>query len=282
MSTRREFLKASFATLAVSALCPPAWGVTETAVGLQLYSVRKQCAQNLAAVLGRVREIGYQEIETFSGLHSRPVAELKRIVADSGLRLPSGHFDYEKFETSFDYAHTLGLSFMVCPYLPHNTSLDDFKRAAEKFNQWGEKVRHAGMRFSYHNHNFEFRKFGNTTGFETLIANTDPKLVFFEIDCYWVAEGGYDPVQLIKSMPGRVRLLHLKDRQPGTAISQTLNPAAEHFTEIGTGTLDFKAIVAAARQSGVEHYFVEQDVISKPVYQSLTTSFQNAKRLLSD
>jgi sugar phosphate isomerase/epimerase len=86
---------------------------------------------------------------------------------------------------------------------------------------------------------------------------------------------------MLKSVGNRVRMVHLKDRKPGFANSQTLNKAAEHFTEVGTGTLDFKAIAEAARSIGVEHYFVEQDEISKPVFESLTTSFQNAERLLS-
>lgn len=281
MSTRRDFVKASFATLAVCAIAPSTWGSTAIPVGLQLYSVRAQIQQGLPAILSKLKGIGYQEIETFSGLNSRPAAELKRMVEDAGLRLPSGHFDYDKFETSFDYAHSLGVSFMVCPYLPHHGSPDEFKQAAEKFNQWGEKARAAGMRLAVHNHNFEFQKFGNTTGYEILISQTDPKLVFFELDCYWVAEAGYDPVQLMKSMPGRVPLLHLKDRQPGTAISQKLDNAAARFTEVGTGTLDYKRIIAEARALDVQHYFVEQDEMSKPVYQSLSTSFQNTKRLLS-
>jgi sugar phosphate isomerase/epimerase len=206
------------------------------------------------------------------------------MIGDAGLRVPSGHFDYEKVESSFDYAHQLGLAYMVCPMLPTNmqaSSLDDFKRAAEKFNHWGEAAKRAGFRFAFHNHNYEFKKFGVTTGYQTLIAGTDPKLVWFEMDCYWVTQAGLNPVEMLNSLGSRIRMLHIKDRLPGVSVSQTLDKAAEHFTEVGTGTLNFRAIAAAARSAGVEHYFVEQDEISKPVYESLDTSFQNAKKLLA-
>lgn len=285
MSSRRDFLKTSVAAVALSGFSSSARGAAAKAIGLQLYSVRRQCQHDLPAVLAKVKQIGYQEVETFSELHSRPAVELKRMVDDAGLRLPSGHFDYARFDSFFEYAHTLGLSYIICSYLPHNEqkpSPDDYKRAAANFNCWGERAQRAGMRFAFHNHNYEFQKIGDSNGYNMLIAETDPKLVYFEMDCYWVAQAGYDPVLTMKSMPGRVRLLHLKDRQRGAAVSQKLDHSAEHFTEVGTGTLDFKSIVAAARAVGVEHYFVEQDEITRPVDESLTTSFQYTKRLLSE
>jgi sugar phosphate isomerase/epimerase len=284
MVTRRAFVKTSLATLALSAVPRSAWAADAPAIGLQLYSVRKQAQAELPSVLAKIKQIGYDEVETYWNLYSHPAPELRRMISDAGLRVPSGHFDYEKVESSFDYAHQLGLSFMVCPMLPDNmqaSSLDAFKQAADKFNHWGEQAQKAGFRFAFHNHNYEFRKFGNATGYETLIAHTDPKLVWFELDCYWVTQAGLNPVDMLKSLGNRVRMLHIKDRLPGVATSQRLDKSAEHFTEVGTGTLDFKAIAAAARSIGVEHYFVEQDKISKPVYESLTTSLKNAKRLLA-
>lgn len=284
MATRRDFLKSSVAALAVSALTRQAWAASAIPIGLQLYSVRKQAEADLPGVLAKLKQIGYEEVETYWNLYSHPAGELRRAITDAGLHLPSGHFDYEKVDQSFEYAHDLGIKYMVCPMLPEkqqNVSLDVFKAAAEKFNRWGELAQKAGFRFAFHNHNYEFEKFGGVTGWETLVARTDPKLVWFEMDCYWITEAGADPVQMLRTMGRRVRMVHIKDRLPGYAPSQRKDKAAEHFTEVGTGTLDFKAIAAAARAVGVEHYFVEQDEISKPVYDSLTTSFQNAKQLLS-
>ena len=285
MTTRREFLKASLGTIALAACSQVAWAADQLAIGLQLYSVRHQAQRELPAVLAKVKQIGYEEVETYWNLYSHPAAELRKMIGDAGLRVPSGHFDYEKVERSFDYAHALGLQYMVCPMLPkkmQNSSLDDFKRAAQQFNQWGEKAQKAGMRFAFHNHNYEFQKFGSSTGYETLVAQTDAKLVWFEMDCYWVTQAGRNPVEMMKTLSERVRMLHIKDRLAGFGDSQKLGKASEHFTEVGTGTIDFKAIAAEARTIGIEHYFVEQDVIHKPVYESLTTSYQNASRLLAE
>jgi sugar phosphate isomerase/epimerase len=284
MHSRRDFLKTSLAAVAASTLANSAWAAAGPPIGLQLYSVRNQAQGDLPALLKKLREIGYDEVETYWNLYTHPATELRKMITDAGMTVPSGHFDYEKVESSFDYAHQLGVKYMVCPILPENmrnAGLDVFKRVAENLNKWGEQAQKAGFRFAYHNHNYEFQKYGDTDGYQTLLANTDPKLVWFEMDCYWVTQAGHDPVQMMKSVGKRVRLLHIKDRLPNFPTSQTLGKPAEHFTEVGTGTLDFKAIAAQARAIGVEHYFVEQDEISKPVFESLTTSYNNAKKLLS-
>jgi sugar phosphate isomerase/epimerase len=284
MLSRRDFLKTSVAALAASTLANSTWAATSPSIGLQLYTVRNQAQGDLPALLKKLREIGYDEVETYWNLYSHPAPELRKMITDAGLRVPSGHFDYEKVESSFEYAQQLGLQYMVCPMLPNsmqNTGLDAFKRAAERFNRWGEQAQKAGFRFAFHNHNYEFQKYGATDGYNTLVANTDPKLVWFEMDCYWITEAGHDPVQMMKSLGSRVRLLHLKDRLPNFPPSHKLGKPAEHFTEVGTGTLDFRAIAAEARSIGVEHYFVELDEINKPVYESLTTSYNNARKLLS-
>ncbi|ABF40696.1 Sugar phosphate isomerase/epimerase [Candidatus Koribacter versatilis Ellin345] len=285
MVNRRDFLKTAVASLAADALPLRALGAEGPSIGLQLYTVRKQAQSALPSVLARIRQIGYEEVETYWNLYKHPAPELLKMIGDAGLRVPSGHFDYEKVEQSFDYAHQLGLQYMVCPMLPktmQNRSLDDFKRAAQQFNKWGEKAKQAGMRFAFHNHNYEFQRFGEQTGYDVLLSETDPKLVWFELDCYWLTQAGGAPVEMIHRLGSRVKLLHIKDRLPGVATSQKLGKPAEHFTEVGTGTLDFKAIAEAARAVGVEHYFVEQDTIIRPVYESLQTSYEGARRLLSE
>lgn len=283
MLTRRSFLKTSLC-VASGVLVPQLWSASPVPIGLQLYSVRNRAQADLPDVLARIKAIGYSEVETYWNLYTHPAKDLRRMIQDAGLRVPSGHFDYEKVPSSFDYAHELGVRYMICPMLSkdvQNGPLDGFKRAADQFNRWGEQASRAGFRFGFHNHNYEFRNQGGKTGYDILLAETDPRLVWFELDCYWVAEAGLDPVTMIRKLGARVKLLHIKDRLPGAAVSQELNKAAEHFTEVGTGTLNFRAIGEAARQVGVEHYFVEQDEISKPVYESLATSYRNASRLLS-
>ncbi len=251
------------------------------AIGLQLYTLRDLAQSDLPSVLEAVRQIGYTEVEPFSGLYSHPASELRKMFDDRGLKSPAGHFDYDGLETKFEYARTLGMTYVICPMLPESMwdSVEGFQRAADQFNKWGEKAQSMGMRFGFHNHNYEFQRFNETTGFDTLLARTDPKLVCFELDCYWLAEAGRDPVKTIKETGDRVRLLHIKDRKPGFPTSTRLGPAAEHFAEVGTGTIDWKAVIKAAGP-GVEHYFVEQDSTAIPALQSVAISYRNLRRLL--
>ena len=130
------------------------------------------------------------------------------------------------------------------------------------------------MSFGFHNHNYEFRKLGNATGFDVLVEGTDPELVCFEMDCYWITQAGLDPVAMLKKLGKRVRMLHLKDRTRGFPPSQELNKAAEHFTEVGNGTIDWKKILMAAEQLQAEHLFVEQDESERPL-ESLRISYRN-------
>jgi len=279
---RREFLSSSLATVIAFGGRHLHGQATTRPIGLQMYTVRKQAEQNLPAVLQAISKIGYQEVELYWNLYSHPAPELRRMLADHGLRAPSGHIDYKGFERKLDYARALGLDYVVCPMLPKRmwNSLDGFKRAADQFNRWGEKSRQAGMRFGFHNHNYEFRRFGDVTGFDTIVDRTDPKLVWLELDCYWITQAGHDPAEMLKQYGSRVRMIHIKDRKPGFPPSQQLNSSAEHFTEVGTGTIDWPAVLGAAQKAGVEHYFVEQDSADRPPLESIAISYGNLRSLL--
>ncbi len=279
---RREFVTSSVAVAALLAAKKLNAAGKPHAIGLQAYTVRDQAEKDLPATLAALHKIGYQEIELYWNLYTHPAAELKRMLADNGLSAPSGHLDYDGLDTKLEYAREMGFKYAVCPMLPKSmwNSLDDFKRAADQFNVWGEKVQRLGMQFGFHNHNYEFKRFGDTTGFETLVARTDPKLVCFEIDCYWITQAGRDPVKVLNDLGKRVRLIHVKDRKPGFPASQELAPSAEHFTEVGTGSIDYKAVLAAAEHIGVEHYFVEQDSTSIPPLESLAISYRNLRKLI--
>lgn len=282
MLTRRNFLALTGGAAGVLALGERAFASSKQPIGLQLYTVRTQAEKDLPKTLGEVRQAGYDEVELYWDVYSHPAAELTRMLKDAGLKAPSGHFNYEGIESKIDYAKQLGLQYVICPMLPPTmwNSADDFKKAAENFNKIGEEVKKAGMTFGFHNHNYEFRRFGNQTGLEILMGNSDPKLVKLEMDCYWVTQAGSDPVGLMNKYGQRVRMLHLKDRKAGFPPSQTLNAAAGHFAEFGTGSIKWAPILAKAKQLGVEHYFIEQDVIQGDPIASIRTSYQNARKML--
>jgi len=283
MVTRRDFLQLTAAGVGTLALRDISFAAnTRIPLGVQLYTVREQAESDLGAVLAHISMIGYTEVETYWNVYTHPAKKLRSMIVDNGLSVPSGHFNYDGLDAKLDYAKELGVQYVICPMLPKDmwTSADGFKKAAAQFNIWGEQVQKLGMQFGFHNHNYEFQKFGNTTGFDILTLNADPKLVCLEMDCYWITQAGQDPVAMLKKYGSRIQLLHLKDRQAGFPTTQMLSPDAEHITEVGSGTIDWKAVITTAEQTGVKHYFVERDNGSTPAFESLRLSYQYLYKLL--
>lgn len=281
MWTRRDFAKLS-AGVAVAAATKNLFASGKRPIGVQLYTVRDQAEKDLPGVLKVIHEIGYQEVEPYWNIYNHPAKELKQMIADHGLTVPSGHFDYDKVDTGFDYAQELGVKYMICPILDESmwSSLDNYKKVAGNLNKWGAEAEKRGMKFGFHNHNYEFKQLGNSNGWNTLLSRTDPKLVVFEMDCYWVTQAGLDPVKMMNQHADRIRLLHLKDRKAGFPPSQWKDKAAEHFTEVGNGTLDWKAILAAAQKNKIDHMYVEQDFCERPPLESLKISYNNLEKLV--
>jgi sugar phosphate isomerase/epimerase len=282
MKTRREFLTLTLAGCASLAVSGKLGAAVRQPVGLQLYTLREMAESDLPKTLQHIRAAGYDEIELYWSVYKHPAPELKRMISEHGLTAPSGHFDYDGIETKLDYAKELDVENVICPMLPRQqwNSAEGFREAAKKFNQWGAQVQKLGMKFGFHNHNYEFRKFGDKTGLEILMAETDPKLVQLEMDCYWVTQAGSDPVALMDLYKDRVRMLHIKDRRAGFATSQQMGEAAEHFAEVGTGSIHWQPIIAKAKSIGVKHFFVEQDTIVGDPIQSVKTSYTHARQLL--
>ncbi len=282
---RREFLKWAGVTTAGVSVGGVALGAQSAPkpLGVQLYTVRDLPQTDLAATLKAIRAIGYTEVETYWDIYNRTAKELRALIEGNGLTVPSGHFNYDGLEAKIDYAHDLGVQFMICPMLPEKMwgSLDGYKAAADQLNSWGEKVRSAGMQLGFHNHNYEFKKFGATTGFAAMMDATDPGLVCIEMDCYWITQAGLNPVAMMQRYGSRIKMLHMKDRASGFPVTQVKDDGAEHFTEVGAGTIDWKAVLAAARRIGVQHYFVERDKGTVPPLESLAISYKYLRPLVS-
>ena len=284
MNTRRDFLRIS-ALAAGCVLRFPEHAFAMDAdrkmiYGVQLFMVRRQAATDLAGILKQIHDVGFTQIELYPIAYTHSPSELKKIVADSGLGLVSGHFDYVGFESKVQYGKELGLKFMVCPMLPQDqwTSTAGFAKAAADFNRWGAAVRDAGMEFLFHNHCYEFKpQEGGVTGWETLMKNTDPKLVKMEFDMYWLTQAGQDPSAMLRKYADRARLIHLKDRKAGAATGFAMGPVAEHFTELGTGTIAWPALIEQAKQQGIRYAFLDQDETAGPVIASMKESFAYLK-----
>lgn len=274
MSTRRDFLKQS-GLVAGGLMVMPAFleACKQSAnkqvykPGLQLYTVRDAMEKDPGGTLKKVADIGYKLVEsaTYTGtekFYGMDVKDFSKLLKDNGLEIPSGHYalgspsvkgtilsDWGK---AVEDAHDLGLKYMVCAYLPEDKrkTLDDYKQRAEDFNKAGEICKKAGIQFCYHNHNFEFPKMDGKVPYEVLLKKADKDLVKMEMDIYWITRAGYDPIALFKEHPGRFVLWHAKDMD---------NTPKQFFTEVGNGVIDWSRIFAHAKESGMQHFFVEQD-----------------------
>jgi sugar phosphate isomerase/epimerase len=253
----------------------------EMTYGVQLYMVRRQAQKDLAGVLKSIAQIGYKQIELYALVYNRPVKELHGIIQDAGLQCISGHFDYMDFGPKIEYAQQLGLQYMVCPMLPRAiwNSLASFREAANQLNRWGTTVHQAGMQLLFHNHDYEFRPLEGSTGFEELMDHTDPALVKLEMDIYWAVQAGLDPFVFLKTYADRIKLLHLKDRIADAPTSYQLDASAQHFTELGNGSIPWPALIEQACRQGVRYAFVDQDETSVPVLDSLRQSFQYLQKI---
>jgi len=178
-------------------------------------------------------------------------------------------------------AKTLGLKYMVNAILQpaERKSFDDYKRLVDVFSKAGDTAQKAGIQFCYHNHNFEFTKYGSTTAYEYLLNTLDPKLVKFEMDCFWVTHAGQDPVSYFKKYPGRFPLLHIKDMKDKPTPTHELDARLGLFAPVGHGTIDWKRIFAAAPQGGMQHYYVEQDYCERPPIEAVKMSYDYLRNL---
>jgi sugar phosphate isomerase/epimerase len=287
---RRNFLQSSTAA-ALPILARPLWAQahSQIPIGLQLSTLVKQkiAAPDLVKAFHQIHDIGFQEVEPWHAAYSIPADRLRKDIADSGLTVSSGHFEYADLTADLSgqlqYAKTLGLKWVVCPMLPKAqwTSAEGFHTAARQFNEWAKRVQDLGMHFAFHNHDYEFRKFDGTTGYDILLKETDPNLVFYEMDCYWITQAGLDPVQMLNRLGRRARMLHIKDRKPGFPSSNDMSDSSAHFTEVGAGGIHWAAIVETAKKLQIEHYFIEQDHIDGPPLESLRSSYNYLRKILS-
>jgi sugar phosphate isomerase/epimerase len=274
MPSRRDFLSTVAAGAAVSALrSTPALAADrpeiKTAlngpVGLQLWSLRNYLPKDLRGTLAQVRAMGFREVEG-AGLWRHSLKELRDGLDAAGLRCQSTHMGLERLRDDLPgaiaEAKAVGATWVVCPWIPHDKTFtrDDALKAAEAFNRFGKAAREEGLRFGYHCHGYEFVPATEGTLFDTLAAAADPALVAFQIDVFHAYHGGADPVRLIQKHKGRVTSLHLKDEKKGFAVEAGSPGApAEADVPVGTGQIDYPAVLRAAVDAGTSLYYVEDE-----------------------
>lgn len=270
-------------------------------LGIQLFSLPLLLEKDLEAALGMLRDMGYAELELYgpypfsdvknrerwasltpllgfggSGYYGRDEASFKELATSFGLRIPSLHTDLDTLENHMPAlgaaARAMGASYVTLPAIPdeQRKTTDDYKRMADRFNAIGRTAREEGIGFAYHNHGYGLQAQNGAVPFELLVDNTDPGLVFLEMDIFWTTAGRAEPVDYLKKYKGRYKMMHLKDMAELKHFEGDGGDARQwmalfpNMASAGSGVLDLDAIVDTALAAGVEHFFVEQDMVANP------------------
>jgi sugar phosphate isomerase/epimerase len=244
----------------------------------QLYTVREfiQTADGLATSLRQVRAMGYTAVQ-ISGIGPIPDAVVKSILDDAGLTVCNTHvrvaWPWNNLDPIIAQHHLWKCKHVAVGSMPqeYRVSEEGFRRFAAEANETGERLSKAGLTFSYHNHSFEFVRFGKRTGLDLIYEETDPRYLKAELDTYWIQHGGGDPAAWIKKMNQRMPTVHLKD--------MVILDGQQAMAEVGEGNLNWPAILQACREAGVEWYAVEQDECQRDPFESLKISYDNLKAM---
>ena len=246
-------------------------------VALQLYSLRRQAEQDLEAALDQASKAGYREIEWFGGLRGRSAEDLRDLLSEHGLGLLAAHVPLADLEADpagvMDAFRALHCQVLVCPWLDPEQRGDGsrahYLELGRRLDLLSYRLRAGGFRFAYHNHEFELLPFDDgqperkgRDGLRTLVSCRSHDGWVLELDTYWAAFAGLDPVALIRELGNRVQLLHVKDGLlPGPAGQRKAGQATSErwFRPLGEGDLDIPACVDAALDAGVRLFVVEQD-----------------------
>ncbi len=234
-------------------------------VGLQLYSLRNQFAKDVPGTLDLVKSFGFKYVE-LAGTYNLPAEKYVEMLQARGFKPIAAHFDYNRYQTDPEgvarEAKALGLKYAGCAWIPREGPFTEQKcrEAIQVFNRAGKVLAKHKIKFFYHQHGYEFQPYGQETLMDLLIKETDPKLVAFEMDVFWIAHPGQDPAAWLKKYGKRWELIHLKDMKKGTKTGELTGQSdVNNDVAMGTGQLDWQSILPAAKQAGVKYYFIEDE-----------------------
>jgi sugar phosphate isomerase/epimerase len=235
------------------------------APGIVSYTYRKYFEKDVPSTLDIVKNDGITDIE-FSNLFGKTAAELRKMIDEKGLHCSSFGVSYDDFVNKTtevaENAKTLGAQFVRVAGIPHKgvLTLEETQKAIDDFNRVGKILKEQyGLRFIYHNHGFEFQPYENGTLYDLIVKKTDPRYVNFELDILWAAYPGQDPAAMLRKYGNRYKTMHLKDLKKGVKGDMSGGGSQENDVALGTGQIDIPAVLKAARDAGVEHYYIEDE-----------------------
>ncbi len=234
-------------------------------IGVQAYSFRNYFPKDMIGTLDDIEKMGITQIEGDGG--RIPPKEFRKLCSARGITIPSTGCQFNELTKDpmaiVDKAKALGSSHVMCPWIPHNKrgefSKEDADKAIAAFNSGGKVLKEHGITFCYHPHGYELQPYKDGTLLDYIIQNTDPKFVSFEMDVFWIQFGGGDPVSLLKKYPSRWKMLHLKDMKEGIKKDLTGGTDVEHNVILGSGQVDIEGVIRAAKEIGVDFYFIEDE-----------------------
>jgi sugar phosphate isomerase/epimerase len=278
MQTRKEFLVNSVLLTGGSLLFPAladADAKKVKNVGVQLYTFRNELAADVLGTLKKIAALGIKQIETarsnkghYYGLTPK---EMKQACKDLGMTLRSGHVHIDdKWKQTMDEAAESGQEYVICSTMPTSgQTIDNYKKVADTFNKAGEECKKSGLKFGYHNHEYEYDSQNGQVLYDVLLDNTQADLVHMELDLGWVIVAGKNPLDYFNKYPGRFPLWHLKD----------MDLVKKHSVEFGKGKLDILTMLKNSKQSGLQYIFVEQEEYASTPFESMQHNMDYLKKI---
>ena len=263
MQKRRDFIKAAGFFGGCVALNPVnAFGLNNQHLvtkpfGIQLYTLRDIIIGKEEETIKSLASFGYTQLESYEGpkgvYWGMSPSTFKNFTEDLGIKMISTHCDvYADFEKKVEEAASIGLKYLICPWVGPQKSIDDYKKIADEFNACGEIAKKHGIKFAYHNHDYSFVPMNGIIPQDVMMNNTNKDTVDFEMDMYWTVAAGVDPLTYMEKHPGRFKLVHVKD------MTKLANGDHESCV-IGKGTIDYKSLLPQIAKRGVKHMIVEQE-----------------------
>lgn len=273
----------SLGTLIFAAVAPQRGTEFKGPVGLQLYSLREQFAKDVPGTLDIARGFGIEYVE-LAGTYGIAPMQFRELLASKGLTPISALFPYERFRDDVEgiarEAKALRVQYVGTAWIPHQGDFkeSDARGAIEVFNRAGQELNNHGLKFFYHTHGYEFYPHGDGTLFDLIMNETKPEFVRFEMDVFWIVHPGQDPVKLFERYGGRFELMHVKDMKKDTPTGLLTGQSdVRNDVALGTGKMDWPAIMRAARKAGVKWYFIEDE--SPTSVEQIPQSLRYLKRL---
>lgn len=285
---RRQFIGASGAAMLLAGCqqsTTPKASDRIDRIGIQTYTLREALGQDFVGTFEMIKQVGYDYVElNRRDFSERSPAELKQILNDVGLPSPITHVDYDSLAHRAsevgEIAAALGCEHVILPWITdEQRHLDAYKSHAAMLNRAAETLKAYGVQVGYHNHQFEFFDLGGgETGMGILLNETDPDLVAFELDLFWVALTGTDIVDLFARNPGRFKYCHVKDLAGDVSAYRDSvdfpTIVSKFMKNVGEGELPFESYFAVRETAGLQYFVAEHDNPPQPFRESIATSYE--------